>query len=298
MSVSIIIPAHNSERTIMKCIDSISNGNIIIIDDASNKPNFLKQKSNILKKIKIIRLKEQKGSSYARNLGVKHSQSEIIIFIDSDSYLQISIQQILSEWKIFKMKYPKLGAMAGKITFKDNFMTKVLAYSETSTRMFHKKPELRKYLGITGFLITTRKAFNDVGGFDESLMRGQDRDFTYKLYLKGYQLIYNPKLTSLHDVGKINLKSLLKRNYVIGKTLGLNLELKYSKIRRLTWQKYVNNLFTYPLLIIPIALWQSISIFLDYFLKDPKLIFYSPFIFLSKLSYRFGCFIWILNDRN
>lgn len=91
--VSIIVPMYNVEQFIGKCIDSIveqtyKNIEIILIDDGS--PD---QSGNIAEKlaltdtrIQVIRTKNQ-GVSSARNLGIKLSKGEYLIFVDSDDYL-------------------------------------------------------------------------------------------------------------------------------------------------------------------------------------------------------------------
>jgi teichuronic acid biosynthesis glycosyltransferase TuaG len=92
--VDIILPTYNSEKFIIKTVNSIinqsySNWRIIIIDDASTDKtleilykfyaNFIK-----IKKIYIIKNLKNKGQSYCRNLGIKYSYSKFIAFIDSD----------------------------------------------------------------------------------------------------------------------------------------------------------------------------------------------------------------------
>ena len=92
---SIIIPLYNCEKSIAKCLLSVLNQNfnnyeIIIINDCS-KDRSLKICTKYKKKypkIKIINQKTNKGVSSSRNLGIKSSNGEYIIFLDSDDYLE------------------------------------------------------------------------------------------------------------------------------------------------------------------------------------------------------------------
>ena len=91
--VSIIIPTYNSEKTIVKCIDSIINQTyknleIIVIDDGSedNTINILKEYSNE-KRLFVIKQKNS-GVSSARNKGVNRATGEFIVFVDSDDWLE------------------------------------------------------------------------------------------------------------------------------------------------------------------------------------------------------------------
>lgn len=92
--VDVILPVYNSEKFILKTINSIikqtyNNWRIIIIDDASKDQtlallnNFYK---DLIAKKKIIIFKNpiNRGQSYCRNVGLKYSKSEFVAFIDSD----------------------------------------------------------------------------------------------------------------------------------------------------------------------------------------------------------------------
>ena len=88
--VSIIIPVHNSEMYLKKCIESVlkqtyRNIEVICIDNGSkdNSLEILKQ----YKTIKTYSLKES-GISLARNYGIKKAKGEYLYFLDSDDYIK------------------------------------------------------------------------------------------------------------------------------------------------------------------------------------------------------------------
>ena len=90
MLFSVIIPTHNSENYISKCLDSIliqkvKDFEIILIDDG-NTDSTNKIILNYKKKYSNIRLYTNriKGVSAARNLGITKSYGKYIIFVDSD----------------------------------------------------------------------------------------------------------------------------------------------------------------------------------------------------------------------
>ena len=90
--ITIIIPNYNKQTYIEECINSVVNQNfiewkLIIIDDAStdNSISFL-SKFEKYEKIKIIRLKKNKGPSFCRNLGMRLCNTKYLAFLDSDDF--------------------------------------------------------------------------------------------------------------------------------------------------------------------------------------------------------------------
>jgi len=87
--ISIIIPTYNREKLLIRSIKSIlnqtyQNFEIIIVDDFSkdNTKNII----NIFNdnRIRYIRLRKNKGASFARNIGIKKATGKYISFQDSD----------------------------------------------------------------------------------------------------------------------------------------------------------------------------------------------------------------------
>ena len=91
--VSIIIPVYNVEKYIKQCIESCLNQTykdieIIAIDDGSTDSSgiILDEISKKSPKLKVIH-KQNNGVSSARNIGIRISKGDYIIFVDSDDYL-------------------------------------------------------------------------------------------------------------------------------------------------------------------------------------------------------------------
>ena len=88
--VSIVMPAYNSEKTIIKSIKSIldqsyHNWELLVVDDGSTDKTE-KIVLDYIKKDKRIKLIKNsgKGVSSARNAGIDKSEGEYICFLDSD----------------------------------------------------------------------------------------------------------------------------------------------------------------------------------------------------------------------
>lgn len=95
--VSIIVPVYNSEKTILRCLDSILNQTyknieIIIIDDGSTDSsyNLIKSRLNNDNRIKLIK-KENTGVSDSRNNGLGIITGEYVTFVDSDDWIELNL---------------------------------------------------------------------------------------------------------------------------------------------------------------------------------------------------------------
>ena len=101
--VSIIIPSYNVEDYIYRAIESsleqtYKNVEIVIIDDGSTDRTWDIIEEYSKKDECIHPLKQSnKGVSYARNEGLKIASGDLIIFLDSDDWLEKTAVEILVE---------------------------------------------------------------------------------------------------------------------------------------------------------------------------------------------------------
>lgn len=105
VKISIIIPVYNVDRYIKECLISVINQTIkskeiILIDDAStdNSLNILEEyEYEYPNLIRLIKLEENKGQSYCRNLGLDIANGEYIGFVDSDDIISPNMFEELVE---------------------------------------------------------------------------------------------------------------------------------------------------------------------------------------------------------
>lgn len=94
VSISVIIPIYNAEKSLSKCIESVisqtyTNIEILLIDDGSTDKSGEICDKFALKdnRIKVIH-KNNGGVSNARNVGLDISRGEWIVFVDSDDWCE------------------------------------------------------------------------------------------------------------------------------------------------------------------------------------------------------------------
>ena len=99
--ISVIVPVHNCEKYIEKCINSILNQTfkdfeLILVNDGSSDNSgkvcdYFKEKDS---RVKIVHQKNM-GVSVARNVGLDVSEGKYIGFIDGDDYIESDMYEFL-----------------------------------------------------------------------------------------------------------------------------------------------------------------------------------------------------------
>lgn len=98
--LSVIIPMFNTEKYIIKCIDSILNQSfkdleIIIIDDKSydNSITIVQDFIKVHDNIKLYKAKTKVLAGGARNIGLEKAKGKYISFIDSDDWIDLNVYE-------------------------------------------------------------------------------------------------------------------------------------------------------------------------------------------------------------
>ncbi|EPT8590449.1 glycosyltransferase family 2 protein [Campylobacter jejuni] len=131
--ISIIIPTYNVEKYIARALESCINQTfkdieIIVVDDCGNDKSIEIAKEYAKKdaRIKIIHNKTNLGTFAARNNGVKHSNSEYLMFLDPDDYLELDACEklilLIHTYKICQFSFTQISnGVKLKSVFKDTF---------------------------------------------------------------------------------------------------------------------------------------------------------------------------------
>lgn len=102
--VSVIVPVYNSEHSLHRCIDSVLkqsyiNWDLILVDDGSQDKSveICEKYCSMDSRIRLIK-GSHTGASGARNLGIKNSRGQFLMFIDSDDcILTDTIKNMMAE---------------------------------------------------------------------------------------------------------------------------------------------------------------------------------------------------------
>ena len=226
--VSIIVPVHNCENRIEKCIQSLLNQDypkdrfeIIIVDN-----NSQDKTKEIIKKYPVqYAFEGSTQTSYAaRNTGVRASKGDIIAFTDDDC---IPFKNWLSEGVSF-FNQIEIGCVAGEI-IADEPQNYIEEYLNSKCTLSQKWTMKHKFLPYpqTANAFYKKDVFNKIGYFEEKWPSGGDADFAWRMRLNSeYKLILNPK-----SVVKHRHRSTLKSMYIQKVKWGVGRVLLYKKYK-------------------------------------------------------------------
>lgn len=210
MKFSIIIPIKEISDYLKESIPVILNLDykdyeIIIIpnEKPDEIPAYLKNK-----RIRIIP-SGKVSPSIKRDIGAKNSKGEYLAFIDDDAYPEKNWLKVAED--IFKTK--EIAAIGGPAITPENDSISQKASGLLFETLFggggvsYRYKPAKESFYVDDYpsvnLIVSKKAFFDVGGFDNEFWPGEDTKFCLDLIKKGYKIWYSHELIVYHHRRKL-----------------------------------------------------------------------------------------------
>jgi len=241
----VIVPVLNAEGTIGNLLDSLMNIDykkdkleVILVDGGSTD-----RTQEIIQSypVKLI-VEKKRGLNIARNIGVRNSSGEIILFTDSDCVVPKDwVRQIVKNFKD-----EEVGCVGGSVCrYEEDFLSK---YADESVmpvlRNFRKRMVLENVEPPMNYpagcnMAFRRDVFKRVGGFDEEIHYGFDEDeLVERVCNAGYKMVLDPEAVVKHK-HRSNLKELLRRTFSYGRGGALIFRKKGLKDRLAKWNMIV-----------------------------------------------------------
>ena len=185
--VSVIIPAFNRRDTILRAVRSVldqsySNLECIVVDDGSTDGTAEQLRTINDDRIRLIRHETNRGASAARNTGIRESRAEFIAFLDSDDEW---LPSKLARQVPFLLSQPEsVGLVYCWMDYVDPAGTVLHQHHPTLSGHVFEHTLDQQRLGGCPTLLLPKSVAEAVGGFDESLPRGNDGDFIRRICRK------------------------------------------------------------------------------------------------------------------
>ncbi len=206
--VSVIIPTYNSDRFLVKCLESLKNQTwknmeVTVADDGStDKTLEIAQKYGC----HVVR-NPKKGRAEAKNEGMKLSSGKYLLFIDSDMELT---PNVIHECVELTINHPRIGGIViPEYSLGDNFWVKARNFE----RSFYSTSV------IESARFFPAKLAREAGGFEENLVFFEESTLPYKVQRGGYDVFARVKSPIFHHEEYFQLLPWLRKKSYYGKTL-------------------------------------------------------------------------------
>lgn len=316
--ITVLCPTYNEAEYIEKVlkffIDSLpGEKELLIIDGGSTDgtKNIINEWTNKYSNIHLLE-NENKYVPFALNIGIKNSNGDPIIRLDAHTeYAEDYFEQII---KTFNETGADIVGGPMNTVGKTSFQLAVAQATSTVFGVGDSKIHKGKYKGESDHVYLgawRRKLFDEIGYFDERLIRNQDDEFHYRAKSKGKKIYLNSQIKSFYYPRSSALE-LFKQYYQYGlyKPLILKNIKSEIKLRHLIPAFFVTYLITLPMslfstaYLIPLILYLILEFIFSFFnkknigVKIKSLVVY-PIIHISYgLGFLRGLIKWIPKESN
>jgi glycosyltransferase involved in cell wall biosynthesis len=202
---SVVIPAYNYWLPLQECLQSLAQQQnaprfeVVVVDDGSVEavPEMIRQWASVYP----LRLLHQnhEGISAARNLGIRNSHGEILLFVDADCKVGLDTLAALS-------------SVIDRFPNQDSFQLRLVG---DRTNLVGRAEELRlmtfqdhmlesdgrvRYLNTAGFAIRRKSVNLKTNLFDPSALRAEDTLLLVELMQAGKPPLFVPEAVVEHAV--------------------------------------------------------------------------------------------------
>lgn len=234
--VSIIIPTTDHISLLKQCLTSIEahtrypSYEVVLVDSGSQAKETLDYYAELKNQqdIHILYNKKNFNFSGALNLGARHAQGEIFLFLNNDTEI------IEPGWLTELVRWadrPEVGVVGGKLLFPNGTIQHagiVFGLEGHASHVFGGEEEgqtgafgsvdwYRNYMAVTAACMAIRRdVFEEIGGFDEDyLLVFSDIELCLRAYQAGYRLVYTPYTRLIHHEGKTRFRHIPTKDILL-----------------------------------------------------------------------------------
>lgn len=206
-AVEVVIPSFARpdplRRTLSAlCLQTWRDFSVVVVDDCSPEPvvEWLGTLAFPFP-LRILRTQSNSGPAAARNLAVRSSEADLIVFLDDDVVpdpgLLSNHATVMATCGPRTVSIGPLRAPADwKPTPWNRWEADTLAVEYERMAQGEYQPTWRQF--FTGNATVRREDFLAVGGFDEAFARAEDIEFAYRLACRGARFVFEPKAIGWH----------------------------------------------------------------------------------------------------
>jgi glycosyltransferase involved in cell wall biosynthesis len=247
--VSIILPAYNSANDLVETLGELERQSyrekeIIIVDDGSTDKTAEMATAFATSRMDIILLRTAHfGASHARNSGLRAARGDIVFFSETDcvydpAYVEKAVAALAS--------HPNAGAVCltgAPLITRSTLGTQCIDIENKVQHALLAQGKIKPFYAW----VYRRDVLEKLGGFDERLFQGEDRDLFRRLQNAGYEVAWVPGINWRHKRDQ-TLSYLAKRWFIRGRS-----RLLYALKHRL-WLDIMKTMSPFWLFVIGLLL--------------------------------------------
>ncbi|MBU0754014.1 MAG: glycosyltransferase, partial [Planctomycetes bacterium] len=200
IAYSIIIPAYNSERSIVACLDAVigqidrSGTEIIVVDSGQDATASLVREN--FPQVKFFHSKQRLSAGEARNKGIKEACGGLVLFIDSDC---VAEPGWFSGMIRLHEKYDCAAVGGGVLNGNPESLASWAGYFLEFSRFLPTRGQGRFVTHQPTCNISyKRRIFEQYGDFPADLYPVEDRVFNQRFILQGERIFFDPRIRVKH----------------------------------------------------------------------------------------------------
>lgn len=203
---SVIIPwvGEESVHDCLKTLGKSRDFEIIVVDNRQQSEPVSFPTGRVVREAKV-------GVAAARNRGIRESRGEHILFIDADCLPEEGwVAEMLD-----RLAATGADAVQGPVRSRQTEKVARFIQAEFDQRQDRLQRHARIALVSTGNSGFKRRVLQEVGGFDDHLLRGEDTDLSFRLRMRGFDLRFvdRPAVWHTHPT---RVRDLLRRKFWYG----------------------------------------------------------------------------------
>jgi GT2 family glycosyltransferase len=224
MKLSVLICTYNRHELLAQSLDALlchtieKPDQVVVVNGGDERADAIVESSEQRAQsegqgieIKLVKT-VNKNLAASRNVGLPHCDGDIIAMTDDDAEV---FPDWVSEMKRLHLEHPEAGAVGGPVIGAHSDQSFISRLADRVT--FGSYPTARYVRTLPGVNISYKRgAVEGVGLQDETLFRGEDVDYNWRVKKLGYEIYYDPAVKVLHH-HRPTLRAFLHQHYMYGR---------------------------------------------------------------------------------